>query len=95
MSHLPVSFLFPSFLRLEADLVCIIGEIQVKVIGKVRTGELIYTCPSDKFPGTATANHELGNYATQDGRGLSVIHSVNKPSTSLSMLYGASAVFVM
>ena len=45
---------------------CIIGEIQVKVIGKVRTGELIYTCPSDKFPGTATASHELGNYATQD-----------------------------
>lgn len=45
----------------DADLVCIIGEIQVKVIGKVRTGELIYTCPSDKFPGTATASHELGN----------------------------------
>ncbi|XP_068709507.1 uncharacterized protein [Montipora foliosa] len=44
----------------DADLVCVIGEIQVKVVGKVRTGELIYTCPSDKFPGTATAKHHRG-----------------------------------
>lgn len=66
LSDQTVSWLCPSFRRLDADLVCIIGEIQVKVIGKVRTGELIYTCPSDKFPGTATASHELGNYATQD-----------------------------
>ena len=66
LSYLPVSRLCPSFRGLDADLVCIIGEIQVKVIGKVRTGELIYTCPSDKFPGTATASHELGNYAAQD-----------------------------
>ena len=33
----------------------------MKVIGKVRTGELIYTCPSDVYPGTATALQEHGN----------------------------------
>ena len=66
ISDQTVSCLCSSFRRLGADLVCIIGEIQVKVIGRVRTGELIYTCTSDKFPGTATASHELGNSATQD-----------------------------
>ena len=34
----------------------------MKVVGKVRPGELIYTCPSDKFPGTATAKREQGKY---------------------------------
>ena len=38
------------------------GEIEVKVVGKVRTGELIYTCPSAKFPGTATAKREQGKF---------------------------------
>lgn len=47
--------------RNDADLVCIIGEIEVKVVGKVKPGELIYTCPSDKFPGTATTHHH-GNH---------------------------------
>lgn len=46
----------------DADLVCIMGEIEVKVVGKVRTGELIYTCPSAKFPGTATAKREQGMF---------------------------------
>lgn len=46
----------------DADLVCIMGEIEVKVVGKVRTGELIYTCPSAKFPGTATAKHDQGMF---------------------------------
>ena len=50
------------FCLLDADLVCIIGEIEVKVVGKVRTGECIYTCPSDKFPGTATTQWHRGNY---------------------------------
>ena len=50
------------FCLLDADLVCIIGEIEVKVVGKVRTGECIYTCPSDKFPGTATTQRHRGNY---------------------------------
>ena len=50
------------FCLLDADLVCIIGEIEVKVVGKVRTGECIYTCPSDKFPGTATTQRHSGNY---------------------------------
>ena len=50
------------FCLLDADLVCIIGEIKVKVVGKVRTGECIYTCPSDKFPGTATTQRHRGNY---------------------------------
>lgn len=48
--------------RNDADLVCIIGEIEVKVVGKVRTGECIYTCPSDKFPGTATTQRHRGNH---------------------------------
>lgn len=39
----------------DADLVCIIGEIKVKVIGEVKPGELIYACPSNKLPGVATA----------------------------------------
>ena len=50
------------FLLLDADLVCIMGEIEVKVVGKVRTGELIYTCPSAKFPGTATAKRQDGKF---------------------------------
>ena len=50
------------FCLLDAYLVCIIGEIEVKVVGKVRTGECIYTCPSDKFPGTATTQRHRGNY---------------------------------
>ena len=50
------------FCLLDADRVCIIGEIEVKVVGKVRTGECIYTCPSDKFPGTATTQRHRGNY---------------------------------
>ena len=50
------------FCLLDADLVCIIGEIEVKVVGKVRTGECIYTCPTDKFPGTATTQRHRGNH---------------------------------
>ena len=56
------SFSIICFLRLDADLVCIMGEIEVKVVGKVRTGELIYTCPSAKFPGTATAKRDQGKF---------------------------------
>jgi len=48
--------------RNDADLVCIIGEIKVKVVGKVRPGEHIYTCSSDKYPGTATIRQQHGNH---------------------------------
>ncbi|XP_058954341.2 uncharacterized protein [Pocillopora verrucosa] len=45
----------------DADLVCIIGQIKVKVIGEVRPGQLVYACPSNKFPGVAIATPEQGD----------------------------------
>ncbi|XP_048584768.1 uncharacterized protein LOC5513327 isoform X2 [Nematostella vectensis] len=43
----------------NADLVCIIGEVDVKVIGPVKTGELIYTSKSNQMPGTAVAYSQM------------------------------------
>ena len=63
---------FNVHLLLDCDLVCIIGEVDVKVVGKVQAGDLIYTSNGEQYRGSAVARNpleaDMQDFTTEDGK---------------------------
>lgn len=60
------------FFLLACDLVCIIGEVEVKVVGKVKAGDLVYTSNCEQYRGSAVARNpleaEIQDSASENGK---------------------------